>query len=316
VVIADILAVVQAYFKDWPSTSYVYMYDLNAPYNPQSPSGTGQQRIDDILAVLGQYFVICPAVDTEVALATKWAMDMDLDPSNGLQPVPQLESEAALEAIGYYRTTTDVPGQGVHYVNNENWDGVFDPTAPEGLVYVGGRLSAQLYVADAPTVGLGTHGGAVCDMRDPPGPPPFGYYCDGAEYGIELEDAADGPQCDPACSWIGPEEWHLHHFLCSYNIGTPSATAIPGSLAPSIGDSEANCQTFSNSVTNPDAPECTVPVTAQPCWSWSKDSGWMGHLYNWIPNANRIPDVNGTMNGRFADCFPDEDNWKATNCPG
>jgi hypothetical protein len=43
--------------------------------------------------------------------------------------------------------------------------------------------------------------------------------------------------------------------------------------------------------------------------------GWMGHLWNWQPNANRVPDINGSQNGRFADCFPDGGVWKAYNCP-
>jgi hypothetical protein len=41
----------------------------------------------------------------------------------------------------------------------------------------------------------------------------------------------------------------------------------------------------------------------------------MGHLWNHLPNANQVPDVDGTMNGRFADCFPDTQGWKAYNCP-
>jgi hypothetical protein len=42
--------------------------------------------------------------------------------------------------------------------------------------------------------------------------------------------------------------------------------------------------------------------------------GWMGYLWNWLPNANRLPDANSTMNGRFADCFPDSEGWKAHEC--
>jgi hypothetical protein len=251
--------------------------------------------------------------------------------------VPQLEDEAEIEAIGYYLASTDVQGQGKHYVNNQNWDGVFDPRAPEGLVYNNGRLVAQLYVADANVVGLGTHTVGPCS----PG-------CAGAEYNIELETAADGPQCSPACSWDGAEVWHLHHYLCTINIGTATAAAIPGSFAPSVGNSLAACDAYSDSQTSPDAPLCSVPVTTQPCYQWQQHSGWMGHLYNWIPNANRIPDQatedlgdpqgqgpctdgidNGLdgltdgadpdctyTNGRFADCYPDVEGWKATNCPG
>jgi len=42
--------------------------------------------------------------------------------------------------------------------------------------------------------------------------------------------------------------------------------------------------------------------------------GWMGYLWNWLPNANGLADVNGTTNGRFADCFPDSEGWKAHDC--
>jgi hypothetical protein len=311
VLVGDIVEVVKAYFKDYaiqagepPGTSdYVPMYDLNAPYNPATATG-GNQRVDDIVAVVNAYFDTCPLVDTQVAQATLWAIDMDGNLGNGKQPVPQFENEAAIEAIGYYRTTTDVPGQGVHYVNMENWDGVFDPRAPEGLVYNNGRLAAQLYVADAEVVGLGSHSPGPC------GPP-----CPGAEYGVELETAGDGPQCNPACSWDGTETWHLHHYLCTVNVGMASAIAFPGALAPGIADSAASCESYSDSVTNPDAPECTIPVTVQPCWGWQLNSGWMGHLYNWYPNNNLSADTGGP-NGRFTDCFPDSEGWKATNCPG
>ncbi len=317
VLIPDILAVVQAYFKDYPiagsepagTSDYVPMYDLNGVYNPQTGLG-GQQRIDDILAVVNAYFDVCPLVDTQVAQATSWAMDVDGNPGNGMQPVPQIENEAAIEALGYYRGTNDVPGQGVHYVNNQNWDGVFDPAAPEGLVYNNGRLAAQLYVTDAPTVGLGTHAPNACFTQ----PTPSG--CPGKIDGIDLEPPGTGPDCNPACSWIGAEKWHLHYYLCTVNIGTTGAIAIPGSFIPAVGNSLAACDAYSDSQTNPDAPECTIPVTTQPCYSWGQTAGWMGHLYNWFPNANRVADVNATMNGRFGDCYPDVEGWKATNCPG
>jgi hypothetical protein len=38
----------------------------------------------------------------------------------------------------------------------------------------------------------------------------------------------------------------------------------------------------------------------------------MGHLWNIVPNSNLLPDVNGTKNGRFADCSPPT---QAEDCP-
>ncbi len=312
VLVGDILGVVQAYFKDYPiagseppgTSDYVLMYDLAGPYNPQAPAGTGLQRVDDILAVVNAYFTVCPAVDTEVARATRWALDIDGNPGNGMQPVPQIQSEAAIEAVGYYQASNDVPGQGVHYFKIENWDGTFDPTAPEGLVYNNGRLAAQLYVADGATVGLGSHAPNACFT------PPTPSGCPGKVDGIDLEPPGTGPDCSPACSWLGPEKWHMHYYLCTYSIGTSAAFALPGSFAPGVGDTEAHCASYAGQ------PACTEPITVQPCYVWGATAGWMGHLYNWYPNANRIADVNATTNGRFADCFPDAEGWKNANCPG
>jgi len=303
VLVGDILAVVQAYFKDWPSTNYVYMYDRAGPYNPVTSTG-GQQRVDDILNVVQSYFDVCPAVDTEVAVATRWAMDIDSNPGNGMQPVPQIESEAAIEAIGYYQASNDVPGQGVHYFKIENWDGIFDPAAPEGLVYNNGRLGAQLYVAEGATVGLGDHTPNACFT------PPTPSGCPGKIDGVDLEPPGTGPDCSPKCSWLGAEKWHMHYYLCTYGIGTAAAFALPGSFAPGVGDTQAHCAAFAGE------PACTEPITTQPCYVWGQTAGWMGHLYNWYPNANRLADVNATMNGRFADCFPDVEGWKNANCPG
>ena len=293
--VSDILAVVNAYHKDWPATNYTYLYDLAGPYNPQTGTG-GAERVDDILVVVAKYHMTCPLVDTQVAAATRWGLDMDLDAGNGMQPVPQLESEAAIEAIGYYQGSSDVPGQGTHYIKIENWDGTFNPAAPEGLVYQNGRFAAQLYVVDGNAVGWGTH-----EAFSPPGPT--------TPHGVDLEGDADGPQCSPACSWDGANDgWHLHYYLCTINNGTSSALAISAAIVPSVG-TESGCQSYSGG-----NPLCTSPITAQPCYRWAPNTGWMGHLWNWLPNANQITDVGGT-NGRFADCFPDTQGWKAFNCP-
>jgi hypothetical protein len=241
--------------------------------------------MDDILAVVGRYFETCPVVDTEVALATQW----------GLANVPMTEDAAALQKIGYYRGSTDVPGQGAHYVNLDNWDGVFDPAAPEGLVYQNGRLAAQLYVTNGDVVGWGAH--AAESWPPPPVP-----------HSVDLEADPDGPQCDPKCSWDGTYDgWHLHYYLCTIGIGTPAAAAIPGVFI-NIQNQEG-CAWLSGG-----QPECTIPITETPCYRFAQNVGWMGHLWNWLPNANQIPDEGG-INGRFADCFPDREGWKEFNCP-
>jgi hypothetical protein len=286
VAVGDILAIVQAYFHDWPATNYYPLYDLVAPYNPAiagPPYTGGKIRVDDILNVVNQYFDICPLADTQVAAASKW----------GIQNIPVMENPAALHALHYYEASSDVPGQGTHYVNMDNWDGTFNPAAPEGLVYTNGRIAAQLYVVDgnAPAIGWGTFAAGSC--------------CPAAQHGIDLESAVSGgPNCSPACSWDGPEGWHLHHYLCTVHIGTPSSLAVPTFAT------QGNCATYSGG-----EPLCTVPITTTPCYQWGKDIGWMGHLWNWLPNDNQISDVDSTMNGRFADCFPDTEGWKAYNCP-
>jgi hypothetical protein len=49
-------------------------------------------------------------------------------------------------------------------------------------------------------------------------------------------------------------------------------------------------------------------------WKWKAIVGWMGHLWNHKLNPNQVPD-SGSMNGRFADCTPDGQGWKAYTCP-
>jgi hypothetical protein len=274
----DFFAVLGKFGTTFPNAGFSYLYDLNAD---NSVAGS------DFFAVLGDFGVTCPAVDNQVALATLWGIGGA--PANcpgGAPPAPPLTlppgNDAAIEAIGYYRGSFDVPGQGIHYVKPEHWDGTFDPCRPEGLVYDDGRLVAQLYVinGDAPGIGWngwnpGTGGGAIT--------------------GVEVDSF-----CTPSpCSWAGAETWHAHANLCSSDIGTASASAIPG-------QSLATCDAGNGS-----DPSCTIPITAQPCWLWSHRNGWMGHLWNHDLNENLIPDVGGN-NGRFADCAPPS---KHNNCP-
>ena len=245
--------------------------------------GDANGQIDlfsDIFGVAFNFGVTCPLVDVQVAKATLW----------GINNVPVIENEAAIEAIGYYQGSNDVPGQGVHYIRLENWDGTFDPEAPEGLVYQNGKFAAQLYVTDGNVVGWGTHEATSF-------PPPE------VPHRIDLEGAADGPQCSPACSWAGTNDgWHMHYYLCTTAIGTSGAIAIPGLTQPS-------CDSFTGS-----QPLCTVPVTVQPCYRWGQNVGWMGHLWNHQLNPNQLPDEGGN-NGRFADCIPDGAGYKADTCP-
>lgn len=342
--VGDILAVVTAYFKDWPSTDYAYLFDLVEPYNPETNTG-GLQRVSDILAVVSRYFEDCPAVDTEVAQATLWAR----------ANVPIVENDAALAAIGYVKGSTNVPGQGEHYVKLANWDGTFDPAAPEGLVYDSHRatedgfgigscndgidnggdgvkdsrqpifnsnpdpdcdyftLSAHLYVVDGDQVGwiedyssgpggscwdgIDNGGGDAIDAADPD--------CQQTDPGFSppLDDVHIDPLCNTSpCSWNGGEGWHLHYRLCTVHIGTPYAFALP--LGP--GSDSADCKAIQNS----------GPGAGLGDWRFAYKVGWMGHLWNHVANANVVPDVNGTMNGRFADCYPDgADGWKSYNCP-
>ena len=236
---------------------------------------------NDIFGVALRFGEICPAVDAQVAKATLW----------GIANLPVMENEAAIEAVGYYLGSSDVPGQGNHYVKIENWDGVFDPEAPEGLVYNNGKLAAQLYVVDGndPDITWGSYAAGPC--------------CPGAIHDIDLEGASPAPACSPACSWDGGEGWHLHYYLCTSGIGTSGAIAVPGFTASA-------CDTFTGT-----QPLCTTPVTVQPCYRWGQNVGWMGHLWNHELNPNLIPDIGGN-NGRFADCTPDGSTWKAFNCPG
>jgi hypothetical protein len=196
--IGDILTIVQAYFKDFPATNYVYMYDLVAPYNPSSGSG-GKQRVDDILAVVSAYFDNCPLVDTQVAQATKSILT-DPDAADLMAC-----DEPALAAKGYVRSSQDVPGQGVHYMNFSLWDNAFSLSQSEGIVCQNGRLAALLYYMDGDQVGWGGHDVTAGPIN-----------------GIDID-----PFCSVSpCSWDVPEGWHAHSHMCLYSLGTAGAAAI------------------------------------------------------------------------------------------
>jgi hypothetical protein len=153
---------------------------------------------------------------------------------------------------------------------------VFNPARPEGLVYDGGKLVAQLYnvVGDPASGGVGWG----------PEPPPVD------QVNIDAFCAPNFPNTT-ACSWTGPSDgWHLHVNLCMTWLGTQWAQF-------SIQPSAAVCEALHLSAHG-----------GAGSWQWQARLGWMGHMWNhWLnPNQNAA-DVQG--NGRFVDCFPDTPQW-------
>lgn len=226
------------------------LYDLN---------GDGVVNINiDILGTAGQFGQACPALDTQIAKAT-------------LATMPYLTlNVATLEAAGYYRSTTDVPDQGIHYTNDSLVDNVFNPEQPEGLVYNStGNLAALFYVmAGDTTVGAAGVGW-------------FGQPAHAEKCNIDLQCGSTPVTCgSTTCSWSGSEDpWHSHGNLCVILVGQPQAAAYH----PLGGD--ADC---------PDEADngCILPVLD--CNRYYDPYGWMNHL--WAHKLN--------SNGRFADCIP------------
>ncbi|MEX1254839.1 MAG: hypothetical protein WEE64_10900, partial [Dehalococcoidia bacterium] len=188
---------------------YHPLYDLVAD---------GSISVGDIGSTVSDFGLTCSAVapqDTQIALASLWGWGatagLPMSCTTGNASPPQTLNQAALNAIGYYGGSSDVPGQGVHYVKYANWDDVFDPCRPEGLVYegVGGKLVAQLYVTDGNDVDIGWGDWEATTF--PPGASPDN---------IDLELDTTGPECSPDCSWAGAYDgWHLHYYLCTVAIG-------------------------------------------------------------------------------------------------
>jgi hypothetical protein len=198
--------------------------DGNAGYHPLYDVGSpvGAVTAGDLAAAVVDFGDnngngSCPLVDTEIAQATLWALED--------HPAILNQNDGALAALGYYQASFYVPGQGIHYVNRDNWDGVYDPTAPEGLVYVDNKLMAQLYVIDGDVVGWG-----------PVVPPPPDQ--------IDIDEFCVPPVGETTCSWAGDEDgWHWHVDLCTRHIGMPSASAIPLARAcrPACGRHAVRC---------------------------------------------------------------------------
>jgi len=260
------------------------------------------------------------------------------------------QNPSFLLSRGYRTTGADVPGQGVHYVNFSLLDGVFNPLRPEGLVYKrigpedpganqgscydnvdnGGdgpkdaadpdcfsRLVAQLYYAEGDVIGWGpdrdNNVGAVNTEALPCHNPPLG-----SPPGV-------------GCGWdSGIDGWHWHKDLCTIGIGTPN----PQLNRMATQELCAQWGLDQQGIT------CTFPPALNFTCNWNAAVGWMGHLWNWMPNANYTNAVNpstlgcmngdvwpacgecgggyctpGESNGRFADCFPDVQGWNAYNCP-
>jgi hypothetical protein len=269
----DINQTITKFGTTYPNANFSFLFDRQ---------GNGSIASTDIKQTITQFGATCPTVDNQVALATRWGAGLSVPSSCSMNnPTPPLTlppgNDAALEAIGYYRGSTDVPGQGVHYFKSDLWDEVFDPCRPEGLVYSNDRLVAQLYVinGDEPTI--------TWDTWNPPLCPAPG--CGTAISGVDVDDF-----CSPSpCSWAAAEGWHAHANLCTGFVGTVNAFAIPGQ-SPADCDSGTGTQ-----------PVCTEPVTVQPCYVWDQDVGWMGHLWNHFINQNKEP---VEKNGRFSDCAP------------
>jgi len=238
--------------------SYALIYDVGL--------ADGEINLfDDIFGVALRFGEVCPLVDQQVAQATQAILN---DP----QAAQLLACDpTTLNAKGYFRAGSDVPGQGVHYLKVSLWDGVFDVTQPEGLVCQGGKLAAELYVVNGNVVGWGPF--------TPGGGSPI--------HSIDIDTFCS---VAPPCSWDGPEGWHAHSNLCLLHIGTPSSTIV-------LAASAAECEAMNGGIGT---------------WVWAAGVGWMGHLWNFVPNENQLSDVNGTMNGRFADCRPP---FKSETCP-
>jgi hypothetical protein len=364
---ADILVVQQHYGKSYGQSGYFALYDPVSPYNSTSPTSTGRIAAVDILYVQQRYGLFCPIVDTQIAEATR-AISEPLysnilcDPAFATRVPcggdPQFltvdpANPAFLTSKGYRQASTDVPGQGIHYVNMSLWDGVFNPARPEGLVYKNMVIEDPGIYSGSCTDGLDNSaadplnpgGDGLADGADPDCQVyrlvAQLYYAEGdvINWSPNRDNNVRGVNtdsfCTPAageppgigCSWNGTNDgFHWHAYLCTWAIGTSSATAYP--LPP--GSTQSTCASYATAVGH----TCTAfyPAAGWNC-TFKAAVGYMGHLWNWLPNANYTsgndPGPSGLgdcqapycntleNNGRFADCFPDPVGgpWLAYNCP-
>jgi hypothetical protein len=280
------------------TATYHPLYDLN-------PAGTGAITVQDITTVVSDFGLNCglvSPVDTQVAQATVAMLNIADVPGGPVCNFTALltENVTCLAEHGYYRSSTDVPGQGVHYVSDDYWDGLFNLNPPEGMIYNNGRLVAQLYYVEGDnTTGDGdpSKGGVGWGPEPLPSPPNQ----------IQIDSFCVPNPPNTVCSWAGTRDtWHLHYDLCTVAIGTPQAAAIPGVA------SQAQCDNLQNG----GWPPCGGPCGGT--HEWDMRVGWMGHLWNHQLNPNSNPnDPSGGPfgNGRFADCAPDVEHWGSYTCP-
>jgi hypothetical protein len=274
VTIADVMQVLGSYYQDWPTRDYMYLNDT---------TGDGLLRIDDITTVLDQYFDTCPLIDSQVAAMT-------------MASAPYKDCQDAL-ADGYIATTQFVPNMGIHLQKAENFfDGegnrrpfysgsLSDPNDqirnPVGLIctdkdntpgqVVPDRLIGMWYAEPSPAVCpyYGIDPG-TCSYLEPIG---FGL-TDTDEDNIDVSPPVGG---NPPL--FGQKAWHTHIGLCIGGLGTPSVYVT---------------ETFDKTTED----ECLAGFYGacgpSPC-VWFHTYSWMGHLYNFIPNAGGF----GFAGGRF-----------------
>ncbi|MFI5623581.1 hypothetical protein ACIA03_08960 [Nocardioides sp. NPDC051685] len=89
---------------------------------------------------------------TFVALAAQGgAVAAPEDPEAGIQAVrawtAKYQDESAAIADGFVRTDDCVPNMGYHYVNFGRFDGRFEPSRPEALIYEDGPNGSRVLVA-------------------------------------------------------------------------------------------------------------------------------------------------------------------------
>lgn len=282
VAILDIVKVVERFGTNDPAwmanATYHPLYDLS------TAAGGATISISDITVAVSDFGLNCSLVspvDTEIAQATLAVLNLpDLAGGQNCPGTALLTmNQACLEEHGYFQSSFDVPGQGIHWINETYFnDDLYNAEEPEGLVYSDGRLAAQLYFVDGNAVGWG------------PEPP--------AADSVNIDAFCTPTPPDTKCSWVsGADGWHLHQNLCTYNIGTPSA-------GNTFTSNALQCEQLHNSSGQGGT------------WRWAARVGWMGHFWNHMLNANPNPlDVAG--NGRFTDCIPDTPAWHWTgfNCP-
>lgn len=299
VTIQDISKVVSKFGTNDPTWTangtYHPLYDLN-------PAGGGAITVGDITLVVSDFGLSCAALspgDTQIAQATLAVLNRPDPPGGAACPGSALltMNTTCLAEHGYVGALIDVPGQGIHFIKGILWDGIFDPTQPEGLVYNDNRLVAQLYFVNRGIVGGGCWpGGGDCSGNPPPDQ-------------VDVDNLS--PPCVPqspgtACSWAGTGDgWHTHTNLCQVQQGTPFVHFAPAEDA-------AECEAIHNQGKS---------QGQGGTWTFFAQLGWMSHFWNHQLNKNvNAADVGG--NGRYADCLPEpnggtppNDHWNGFNCP-